>query len=123
VHVLTDGQWVPRNKERLPDMYFADGLLNTSVYYNDTFVTDFEFHRSIDWVKDVFDMLEKAVPSSNHPFLTFEEFDIWRHDILKTYAGECPMNNPVKFVTGKYVLDFVEESIPMIENTYRRAFE
>lgn len=123
VHVLTDGQWVPRNKARNPDMYFADGLLDTSVYYNDTFVTDFALYSHLPWREDIFSMLDTAVPSKNHPYLTFEEFDIWRRDILNTYRGECPMNDPVRFITENYVLDFAEDSIALIEDTYRRAFQ
>jgi len=123
VHVLTDGQWVPRNKQRHPGMYFENGFLNTDVYYNDTFVTDFALNRNTPWAKDVFSMIERAVPVSGHPYLTFEEFDIWRNTIIDTYKGECPMNNPVQFITEKYVLDFVEDSLEMIEDTHRRAFE
>ena len=123
VHVLTDGQWVPRCRQRLTDMYFPDGSLDTSIYYNDAFVTDFALSDHISWTKDVFGMIENAVPVSGHPYLTYEEFDIWRGDILNTYRGECPMNGPVRFVTEDYVLNFAEDSIALIEETYRRAFE
>lgn len=122
VHVLTDAQWVPRCKTRLKDMYFENGLLNTDIYYNDTFVTDFALHGCTPWAKKVFGMMACAVPSNNHPYLTEEEFDIWRSDIIKTYEGKCPMNKPVKFVTESYVMDFVKDSIAFIEETYRRAF-
>lgn len=123
VHVLTDGQWVPRNKQRHPDMYFENGLLDTAIYYNDTFVTDFALHTNIAWAKEAFAMLEKAVPPADHILLTFEEFDIWRRDTLRTYQGKCPFDKPVRFIDEKYVLDFAEDSIAMIEDTYRRAFE
>ncbi|MBE5775429.1 MAG: hypothetical protein E7337_16120 [Clostridiales bacterium] len=122
VHVLTDGQWVPRYKQCFPELLLPNGLVDTATYYNDTFVTDFALYNRLPWSKTGFEMLKKAVPPTDHPLLTYEEFDIWRSDMIKTYAGECPMNKPVQYINEDYVLVFSEDSIHMIEETYRRVF-
>ena len=60
VHVLTDGQWVPRYKEKLPGILRPDGLLNTDIYYNDTFVTDFRLLRAQPRLQRLLDMVAAA---------------------------------------------------------------
>jgi len=123
VHVLTDGQWVPRFRSRLKGMLHPDGLLNTTIYYNDTFVSDFKFYHELPWAKRVMGWVETAKAPEDHPLLTEYEFDQWRKDIVALYQGECPKHDPVRFVTQEYINEFVDDSIAMIEETYRRAFE
>ena len=69
VHVLTDGQWVPRYKEKLPGILRPDGLLNTDIYYNDTFVTDFRLLRAQPRLQRLLDMVAVAETPREHPLL------------------------------------------------------
>lgn len=122
VHVLTDGQWVPRFKSRLPGLISPTGKLNTDAYYNDTFVTDFALYHGMSISQTLFNHLKTAIAPENHPYLTSEELDIWRKGIIELYQKPCPMNQPVQFINKDYVLSFVEDSTPLIESTYGRLF-
>ena len=122
VHVLTDCQWVPRYVKRLPGILLPSGKLNTDVYYNDTFVTDFELLRTTPRLQTVLDMIEEAQAPDDHPLLTRYEFDEWRREMLKAYRAECPRHDPVRFIDTRYVLDFVNDSIPLIEEIYGECF-
>ena len=44
LHVLTDAQWVPQFRQRFPQLLDASGKINTAVYYNDNYVTDFQLY-------------------------------------------------------------------------------
>ena len=123
VHVLTDGQWVPRYKTRLKGMLRPNGLPNTDIYYNDTFVTDFSLYHANPRLEEILTLLETANAPADHPLLTFHEFSEWRKLIVKAYRGPCHKNDPVRFIDEAYVLDFVDDSIDLIEGVYRRAFE
>lgn len=121
VHVLTDAQWVPRYRQRLPGILKPDGKLNTDIYYNDTFVTDFALYRGIPRLRVVMDLIERAETPENHPLLTAYEFSQWRELILKTYRGPCPRHDPVRFIDEAYVLDFVEDCVAMINEVFEQA--
>ena len=121
VHVLTDAQWVPRYRERLPGILKPDGKLDTDIYYNDTFVTDFRLFHKIPRLAELLDMVEAAEPAADHPLLTADEFDQWRRMIAKAYRGECPKNGPVRFVDEAYVLEFVDDCVSMIDDVYAQA--
>ena len=118
VHVLTDAQWVPRFRRRLPDIIRPDGKLNTDIYYNDTFVTDFRLYGAFKRLEEILKMIERADTPGDHPLLTADEFGQWRDTTLKAYRGECPFHEPVRFIDEAYVLSFVEDSYSMIEDTY-----
>ena len=120
VHVLADAQWVPRYKQRLPEM-LPGGRLDIPRYYNDTFVTDFALLRESPRLQRIVDMLEAARAPEDHPLLTREEFDGWRQVILDGYRGECPRHDPVRFITGQYVRAFADDSLALIEDVYREA--
>lgn len=122
VHVLTDCQWVPRYIEKLPGILRPDGLLNTEIYYNDTFVTDFALLRGSPRLQRVLDMLEIAEAPEDHPLLTKGEFDEWRRVNLEAYHGECPKHDPVAFITEAYVRDFARDSIALIDEIYGEVF-
>lgn len=122
VHVLTDAQWVPRYKRRLPDM-MPGGKLDIPRYYNDTFVTDFALLHGNPRLGEVLDMLQRAEIPSDHPLLTAHEFTAWREIILKAYRGECPRHDPVRFVTVSYALEFARDSIALIDEVYAEAFD
>lgn len=119
VHVLTDAQWVPRFRQRLPQLMNAEGRLDTSTYYNDTYVTDFELYRECGGC-ELFDRIERACAPENHPLLTQAEFDAWRQDMLNMYRGKCPKNDPVKYITRAYVEAFVEDAQEMLREVYDR---
>ena len=122
VHVLADCQWVPRYRERLPGLLMPDGRPKIGIYYNDTFVTDFELYRSIPRLEHLLSLIERAESPSDHPLLTRGEFDEWRGIILEAYRGECPKNDPVQFIDAPYVLDFVADSVALIDEIYGEVF-
>lgn len=123
VHVLTDGQWVPRYKERLPGILLPNGLLNTDIYYNDTFVTDFRMLNTRPRLQHILKLVEKAETPRDHPILEGYMFSRWRSDLLEAYRGECPRHEPVRFVDEAYVDAFIADCIPLIEDTYQKLME
>ena len=118
VHVLTDAQWVPRYRYMLPNILRADGLLNTDIYYNDAFVTDFRLYDRLPRLEALLKMIEGAVTPKDHPLLTEYELSRWREDTLKAYRGVCPYHAPVRMIDAPYVESFVEDCIPMIDAAY-----
>ena len=122
VHVLADCQWVPRYVERLPGIMNPDGRLNVDIYYNDTFVTDFQLYRETPRLRGIVDMLEGASVPADHPLLTRYELDEWRKVIVKAYRGECPRHDPVRFIDENYVLEFARDSIALIDEIYGEVF-
>lgn len=122
VHVLTDAQWVPRYKQRLPGL-LPEGRLDIERYYNDTFVTDFALRDQTPRVSAMLDMIEGAETPSDHPLLTAHEFSAWREIILKAYRGNCPRSDPAAFVTVPYVRSFVRDSVALIDEVYAAAFD
>lgn len=121
VHVLTDAQWVPRYRERLPGILKPDGKLDTDIYYNDTFVTDFALYRENPRLEAALKLIGRAQTPCDHPQLTAYEFTEWRKMILDLYRGPCPKHGPVRFVDEKYVLDFVNDCQAMIDEVFDRA--
>ena len=121
VHVLTDCQWVPRFKARLRGMFRPDGKLDTGIYYNDTFVTDFRLYRANPRLEDILRMIDRARVPEDHPLLTSDEFEQWRRLILDAYRGECPRHDPVRFIDEAYVQAFVDECIAMIESVFAES--
>ena len=121
VHVLTDCQWVPRYRERLPGILKPDGWLNTDIYYNDTFVTDFELYHTVPRLQHLVDLVERGAAPEDHPLLTHYEFAEWQRAMVDAYRGPCPRHDPVQFIDRRYVLDFVEDCIPLIEEIYKSA--
>ena len=122
VHVLTDCQWVQRYITRLPGIMLPSGLLNTDIYYNDTFVTDFALYRADPRLEVILQMIARADIPGDHPLLTCDEFEGWRGIILEAYRGACPKNGPVTFIDEAYVHAFVRDSIPLIDEIYRETF-
>ncbi len=121
VHVLTDAQWVPRYKERLKGMLLPDGRLDVRIYYRDSWVTEFRLYRSSARLRELVALLENARVPGDHPLLTARELDEWRRLTVQTYRGECPKEGEPAFVTEAYVLSFVEDCVPLIEETWRQA--
>ena len=119
VHVLADGQWVPRYKRTLPGIMRPDGLLNTDIYYNDTFVTDFRLLATRPRLQAILALLENAQTPQDQPLLEGYMFSQWRKDLLEAYRGECPRHEPVQFIDEAYVDAFISDSIPLIEDTYQ----
>ena len=122
VHVLTDAQWVPRYKRRLPGLFRPDGKLNTDIYYNDTFVTDFRLYRDNPRLEALLNLIENAATPADHPLLTEYELSRWREMILRTYRGECPRHDPPALIDAPYVLSFVDDAIEFIDETFGRAW-
>ena len=122
VHVLTDGQWVPRYHERLPGMLKPDGRPDTDIYYNDTFVTDFALYDAEKELHRILDMIAAAKVPNDHPLLTADELSQWRDAIVKAYHGDCPKRDPVRFVTEAYVREFVVDCTGLIDETYNAVF-
>ena len=122
VHVLTDAQWVPRYRRLLPGIMKPDGMLNTDIYYNDTFVTDFKLYRELPRLEALLRQIESAETPNDHPLLTEYEFSQWRRVILDVYRGECPKRDPVRFIDEDYVAAFVEDSVAMSDDVFEAAF-
>ena len=122
VHVLTDCQWVPRFQWRLPAIFRPDGRLNTDIYYNDTFVTDFALYHRLPRLQVLLALLSKAQAPEDHPLLTRDEFTQWQIAMVDAYHQPCPKGDPVRFIDQPYVESFVRDSIPLIEEIYREAF-
>lgn len=118
VHVLTDAQWVPRYRRLLPGILKPDGMLNTDIYYNDTFVTDFRLYAANPRLEEILKLIERAQTPEDHPMLGAYEFSKWRETTLEAYRGECPFHAPVQFIDEAYILSFVKDSFGMIEDTY-----
>ena len=121
VHVLTDCQWVPRYKERLPGM-MPEGRLNVDVYYHDTFVTDFALYDSNPRLEALLRLIGKAETPTHHPLLTDYEFSQWRRAMLEAYRGKCPREGAPQFIDEAYVLSFVKDAIPMIDEVFDQVF-
>ena len=123
VHVLTDAQWVPRFRQRLPGLVRPDGKLDTGIYYNDTFVTDFRMYATRPRLEALLKLVEQARTPETHPLLTAYEFSQWRGELLKAYRGPCPFHDPVRYIDEAYVDAFVEDSIPMIDDVYENLMK
>ncbi len=120
VHVLTDAQWVPYYRRVLPQILKADGLLNTDIYYNDCFVTEFSLYSALPRLEGILKLIEAACTPHDHPLLTGYELEQWRNLTLETYRGQCPYHEPVRFIDEAYIDTFVRYSIPMIEDIYQK---
>lgn len=119
VHVLTDGQWVQRYKQRLTGMIKPDGRLNVDLYYRDTWVTDFRLYHSEPCLQRILDWIAAAEVPADHPLLTLYELSEWRRITVEVYHGECPRTGDPEFVTEAYVREFAEAALPLIEQTWR----
>ena len=119
VHVLTDGQWVSRYKQRLTGMMKPDGRLDVNLYYRDTWVTDFRLYRTEASLRRILDWIAAAQVPADHPLLTRRELDEWRAMTVKAYHGECPKTGEPQFVTEAYVRAFAEDAVALIEETWR----
>lgn len=117
IHVLTDAQWVPRYRSRVPQLVYPDGKIDTATYYNDTYVTDFELYRDCGG-KEIFDLIELGEAPEDHPLLTREEFSQWKADMLECYRGECPKNDPVKYLDRAYIEDFAKDAQALLNEVY-----
>ena len=122
VHVLADAQWVPRYRRLLPGILNAEGRLNTDIYYNDTFVTDFRLYNSQPRLQALMALLMEAEAPADHPLLTRDEFTQWRQLMADAYRAPCPKNDPVRFVDRPYVESFARRCQPLIDELYEEAF-
>lgn len=122
VHVLTDAQWVPRYAALLPGLFRADGKLDTDIYYNDCFQTDFAFYNEEPRLRALMALVAKADVPEDHPLLTRDELDQWRRDIAAAYRGACRFHDPVKNIDAAFVRAFIDDSTALIDAVYARAF-
>ena len=121
IHCLTDCQWVQHFHTCLRGMFFPDGKLNALVYYNDTFINDFELHYERPETPFLMDMLRRAMPPENHPQLRGRELGKWRDMIFELYENPCPKNDPVQYVTHEYVEGFLKQCSALFTETYERV--
>lgn len=119
VHVLTDAQWVPRYRARVPELLLPDGKIDTGIYYNDTFVTDFQLYRDCGG-RQLFDWVEQGTAPADHPLLTRHELEEWKRMMVASYRGECPKHDPVRYIDRGYVESFIDDCQEMIEQVYGR---
>ena len=118
IHVLTDGQWVPRYKQRLPGLMREDGFLNTDIYYVDTFVTDFRLLSQRPRLEELLQIIARAETPEDHPLLMGYMFSRWRETLLEAYQRPCPKSGEVRFIDEAYVDAFVEDSQALLDETY-----
>ena len=119
VHVLTDAQWVPRFRARVPEILLPDGKIDTGIYYNDTFVTDFQLYRDCGG-RQLFDWVEQGRAPEDHPLLTHYELEEWKKMMVNSYRGECPKHDPVRYIGREYVESFIDDCQELFEQVYRR---
>lgn len=119
VHVLTDAQWVPRFRARVPEILLPDGKVDTGIYYNDTFVTDFQLYRDCGG-RQLFDWVEQGRAPEDHPLLTHYELEEWKKMMVNSYRGECPKHDPVRYIGREYVESFIDDCQELFEQVYRR---
>ena len=121
LHVLTDAQWVPQFRQRFPQLLDASGKINTAVYYNDNYVTDFQLYA--DGGRELLELTAHGVAPEDHPLLTKAEFDQWRALVEELYRGACPKHDPVQCFDRAYAETFIEECQPMLDDVWRRFQE
>lgn len=122
IHVLTDAQWVPRYRERCPGLLKADGKVDVETYYIDTWVTDFRLFSEEPLLPCLLDRIAAAAVPEDHPLLTADELGAWRRLTVEAYHGECPRQGEVRFLAAEYVRAFVEDCVPLMDETYAAAF-
>ena len=122
VHVLTDCQWVQRYLYKLPAILRPDGKLDVNIYYNDTFVTDFDLYAHLPRLHQLMELIARADVPDDHPLLTEYEFTEWRKIILDAYQRPCPKDDPVRFIDRPYVESFAADAIPLIDEIYTKVF-
>ncbi len=122
VHVLTDGQWVPRYRRLVPQFVLPDGRTDASRYYPDTLRTDAELYRDCGGVA-LFDMVLRAQVPADHPLLTRDELDRWRADKAAEYRSMRPSGEKAQFLDRAYVERFLTDCMPLLEETYSRHLQ
>lgn len=119
IHVLLDGQWTLRFKQRLPQMLLPSGKPNPQIYYNDTCFTDFALYETHPQLSLLMELLKQAIPPSTHPMLTAEEFLGWRDEIFRFYRRPCPAT-AARYITPEYVEAFLQDCTELFDWTYGR---
>ena len=95
-----------------------DGRLNTDIYYNDCFITDFQLYNTDSRLRHLTELLATARTPEAHPLLTAYEFSRWRETVLEAYRGACKDGNPVRFIDEAYVRAFAGDAIPLIDRVF-----
>ena len=120
IHVLLDGQWTREFRSRFPGILLPNGRPNVEIYYNDTCITDFDLYNTHPLRPFLMDMMERGRPPEDHPLLTADEFEGWKRDTIAFYQRECPMQNPVRFISRAYVEEFLSWCTELMQTTYER---
>ena len=118
VHVLTDGQWVPRYRRLVPQIVYPDGRIDQKRYYGDTLRTDAELYRDCGG-EALFGMILRAQAPEDHPLLTFDELDQWRKGKAAEYRAMRPDGEPAVYIGHGYVERFLEDCQALLEQTYQ----
>lgn len=119
VHVLTDAQWVPRFRSAFPELLLSDGKIDVSAYYRDTFYTDYALYREFGGA-ELFDLVGRGCAPADHPLLAQDELEAWKVQMIGAYKGECPKKEPARFIDRAFVLRFVEQCQPLLDEIWRR---
>lgn len=117
VHVLTDGQWVPRYRRLVPQVLLPDGRVDTKRYYGDTLRTDAELYRDCGGAA-LFGLILQARVPDDHPLLTRGELDQWRAGKAAEYRAMRPFAEPAQYIDRAYVERFLDACQPLLEETY-----
>ncbi len=122
IHVLTDAQWVPRYRARIPQLINPDGRVKVDLYYEETFATDYELYHQKDG-RRLFDLVEKGHAPKNHPLLTGREFSEWQGMMVESYHNLKPRSKPAKYIDVDYVQAFIEDCQALMDETYEEVFQ
>ena len=119
IHVLTDAQWAPGFRRDFPEILLPDGLVNTKIYYSDTFATDYALYRECGG-EGLFGLAEAGKSPEGHPMLSGEVFDGWKHMMADQYRNHEEPEEPAKYIDRAYVEKFIDRAQQLLNDTYGR---
>lgn len=118
IHVLTDAQWVPRYRHRIPQLVLPGGKTDMEAYYRDSVSTDYRLYHKMG--TPLFDLVERGSAPKDHPLLSEHEIAEWQRVKAREYRKCDKPDYYAKYLTTSYVLEFLIDSMLLMEKTYRR---
>ena len=119
IHVLTDAQWAPHFRRCFPEILHPDGTVRTDVYYKDTFATDYQLYHECEGER-LFALVDRGQPPEAHPMLEKHHYEEWCRMMVDQYKNHRKPTEPVRFIDQAFVENFIEDSQPLLSETFRR---
>jgi len=120
IHIFTDIIWRDTLYENFKLKYERDCSPIQDItwaYYNDTDQLDFELYKKIQWLQNIWNLLEAAEPISIDGILSADEISAWNKHTLHWYgSGESQHKNPVKYISIEDVMEFIQTAGREIRN-------